>query len=120
MRCRTISVMMMVALVVGALAFAPAASAGGYPPPPPVQPPGVVHTLPLAQPADQVKATQAKATQAKAQASAPRSVRVGSIAFTGADLLRWALVALSLVAAGTVLVVANRRRDRVSSSGTRL
>ena len=86
--------MTIVALATGLLALmATAASAqAGYPPGP--QPPVVSQTLP----------------------PAPAPVRAPSaVAFTGADILRWALVALVLVALGALLVVANRRRVRVAA-----
>lgn len=92
---RTISLTMTLAvLATGLLAsMVPAASAeGGYPPGP--RPPVVAQTLPPAPP----------------PARAPSAV-----AFTGANILRWALVALVLVGVGTLLVAANRRRVRVAA-----
>jgi hypothetical protein len=44
------------------------------------------------------------------------STTSSSVAFTGADVLRWALMALVLVAIGAVLVtVARRRRHTIAS-----
>ena len=63
---------------------------GGYPPAP--KPPVVSQTLP-----------------------APAPVRVArQVAFTGADILRWVVVAAVLVALGALLLIVNRRR-RVSA-----
>jgi len=76
---------------------ASAASAGGYPPGP--QPPVVPQTLP---PAEPVRA-------------ASRAAGSSAVAFTGANILRWALIALALVVVGTLLVVANRRRDHAAA-----
>lgn len=99
MRRRAISLTMTIAaLATGLMALMATAAAGqaGYPPGP--QPPVVSQTLP------------------PALAPAPAPVRAPSaVAFTGADILRWALVALVLVALGALLVVANRRRVRVAA-----
>ncbi len=66
----------------------------GYPPGP--QAPVVAQTLPAV--------------------PAPTPVRVTSgVAFTGADILRWSLIAVALVAVGILLVVTNRRRARVAA-----
>ncbi len=84
----------MFALATGLILFlAPAASAQtGYPPPP--QPPVVPPTL----------------------APSPPTRVAGGVAFTGANILRWALMALVLVAIGTFLVtVARRRRHMVAA-----
>ncbi len=99
MRHRLMSMTLSLAtLIIGFMvSMAAAASAGGYPPGP--QPPVVSQTLP----------------------PAPGPVRVASsaasssaVAFTGANILRWALIALALVVVGTVLMVANRRRDHAA------
>ncbi len=80
----------MFALATGLVLFlAPAASAqAGYPPPP--QPPVVPPTLAPSPP-----------------------TRVAGVAFTGANILRWVVIAAVLMAVGSLLVVVNRRR-RVS------
>lgn len=84
-------------MVTGLMAFmATAASAsGGYPPGP--QPPVVAQTLPPAPPVR------------------PSTVSPSAVAFTGANIARWALIALVLLVVGAVLVVANRRRARVAA-----
>lgn len=96
MRRRLISMMTALAAVVaGAMASMVSAAYAqvGYPPGPASQ--GVPLTLP----------------------SVPPSVRASSsgIAFTGADILRWSLIALVLVGVGALLVVANRRRARLAA-----
>jgi hypothetical protein len=79
------------------LTAGPAAAQVGYPPPP--QPPTVFVQAPSV-------ATPAVST----------STTSSSVAFTGADVLRWALMALVLVAIGAVLVtVARRRRHTIAS-----
>jgi len=47
--------------------------------------------------------------------AAKASAVPGGIAFTGANVVGLTLVALLLVGVGTVLVVVNRRRDRLTS-----
>jgi len=78
----------MFALATGLILFlAPAASAQtGYPPPP--QPPVVPPTL----------------------APSPPARVAGGVAFTGANILRWVVIAAVLMAVGSLLVVVNRRR----------
>ena len=44
------------------------------------------------------------------RAAAPRSGRVGIVAFTGADVMRWGGLALGLLAVGSLLVIGTRRR----------
>ncbi len=39
----------------------------------------------------------------------------GSVAFTGANIAKWAAVALALIGVGAVLVVADRRRGRAKA-----
>ncbi len=88
---RTISVTMSLAALVAGLmtSMASASAQVGYPPGP--QPPVVSQTLP--------------------PFPAPAPVSAGpAVAFTGANILRWALIALLLVGVGTLLVAANRRR----------
>jgi len=82
-------------LVTGLMAsMTPAAMAeGGYPPGP--SPPVVSQTLPPAPPPADVQST---------------------VAFTGADILRWAAMALILLVAGSLLVIAARRRHRVAGT----
>jgi len=77
----------MFALATGLVLFlAPAASAQtGYPPPP--QPPVVPPTI-----------------------APPPPARVTGVAFTGANILRWVIIAAVLMAVGSLLVVVNRRR----------
>ncbi len=96
MRCRLISMtMVLAALATGLMAaMATAASAqAGYPPGP--KPPVVAQTLPSAPPP-------------------PRASSAG-VAFTGANILRWALIASVMVVVGILLVAANRRRVRVAA-----
>lgn len=117
--------MVMAVMVSGAFALmAPAALAGGYPPPPPVTNPPVVHTLPPTPPPTSPPTTKAKSepkedakvkTQAAGERSETSTVQIGGIAFTGANVVGLTLVALLLVGVGTVLVVVNRRRDRLTS-----
>ena len=96
MRRRTISLTVTIAaLAVGLLNIMATAALGqtGYPPGP--QAPVVSQTLP----------------------PAPGPVVVEfrrGFAFTGADIIPWVLAALAMVAVGTLLVVANRRRARVA------
>ncbi len=100
MRRRLISMTMTFAtLVTGFMvSMAAAASAGGYPPGP--QPPVVSQTLPFDPGRTRV---------------ASRAAGSSAVAFTGANILRWALIALALVVVGTLLVVANRRRDHAAA-----
>ena len=96
MRRRPIHVAMLIAtLSFGLLTLLATVAFGqvGYPPGP--QAPVVSQTLPPVPP--------------------PTPVRVSTgVAFTGADVLRWGLIAVALVAAGTLLILANRRRARVA------
>jgi len=89
-RTVTFAVATLVALATGMVLFlAPAASAqAGYPPPP--EPPVVPPTL-----------------------APPPPTKVAGVAFTGANILRWVIIAAVLMAVGSLLVVVNRRR-RVS------
>lgn len=100
MRCRLISMTMaLAALATGLMAaMATAASAqAGYPPGP--KPPVVAQTLPSAPPPAPASSTGVSS----------------GVAFTGANILRWALIASVMVVVGTLLVAANRRRVRVAA-----
>lgn len=66
----------------------PALAGGGYPP----SPTQTVVAQKVTPPAPAVQAVQSK------------------VAFTGADILQWVLMALAALLVGTVLVVAARRR----------
>jgi len=96
MRRRLISMTMALAALATALMAGMATAAfaqAGYPPGP--KPPVVSQTLPPAPP--------------------PARVSSGGVAFTGANILRWALIALVMVGVGALLLVANRRRVRVAA-----
>ncbi len=92
MRRRMISMTLTLAFLATGLmaAMATAASAqAGYPPGP--KPPVVAQTLP--------------------SAPAPAPARTASgVAFTGANILRWALIALVMLGVGALLVIVSRRR----------
>ncbi|HEX8771822.1 MAG TPA: hypothetical protein VF711_13735 [Acidimicrobiales bacterium] len=119
-------VVLVVALMPGVIGLTPpAASASaqvGYPPPPP-QTTVVVQTLPpLPPPANvggEVLDPGSHVPGDPGSTGADRSARVAggnsardnsAFAFTGANLLRWSLFALCLLAAGTTIVVVSRRR----------
>ncbi len=98
MRRRSISMMMtLAALATGLMAaMAPAAIAqAGYPAGP--KPPLVSQTLPPAPP------------------PVLRTATSSSVAITGANILRWSLIALVLVCVGALLVALNRHRVRVAA-----
>ncbi|MDQ6797756.1 MAG: hypothetical protein M3011_07005 [Actinomycetota bacterium] len=92
--------MTLATLVTGFMvSMAAAASAAGYPPGP--QPPVVSQTLPPA-PGPVMVASRAASSSS-------------AVAFTGANILRWALIALVLVAVGALLVVVARRRAHAAA-----
>ncbi len=96
MRRRLISITMtLAALATGLMAaLAPAAFAqAGYPAGP--HQPLVSQTLPAAPP--------------------PVRTTSSGIAFAGANIMRWSLIALVLVCVGALLVALNRRRVRVAA-----
>ena len=62
----------------------------------------VVPTAPSAERVDVVRKVEARRVV----------LRVGSIALTGVDILRWVIFASALIAAGAFLVMFNRRRAR--------
>lgn len=99
MRRRAISAttMTLAAMVTGLMSFmaTAASAAGGYPPGP--KGPVVAQTLP---PAPPVRASAASSS---------------AVAFTGANIMRWALIALVLVVVGSLLAAATRRRVRVAA-----
>jgi len=117
-RQTTITVATLATLATGVLVLlAPAASSQtGYPPGPATTttPTTAAPTPTTPRPA---AVEPALVAQTLPPVAAPaRVASSGAVAFTGANILRWSVIALVLVAVGSLFVVMNRRRrDRLAT-----